>query len=76
MLYEVITIFNPLFDQQTLLQLGPLAISGGWVSFVSILLRFALTVFAALILIATTSFTGVCMALERLGAPRASYNFV
>jgi cobalt/nickel transport system permease protein len=62
--------FNPLLDRQILLQIGSCEISGGWISFASILLRFALTVFAALILIATTSFTGVCMAMERLGAPR------
>lgn len=66
-----IGIFNPLFDQQVLLELGGVSISGGWVSFGSILLRFVLTVFAALVLIATTGFTGVCSALERLGAPRA-----
>jgi thiol-disulfide isomerase/thioredoxin len=34
--------------------LGPLAISGGWVSFASIMLRFVLTVSAALILVAVT----------------------
>jgi cobalt/nickel transport system permease protein len=65
-----IGVFNPLLDRQILLQIGSLEISGGWISFASILLRFSLTVFAALLLIATTSFTGVCMAAERLGAPR------
>lgn len=63
-------IFNPFFDHSTQLQLNGFAISGGWLSFASIMLRFTLTVSAALILIATTSFTGVCLALERLGAPR------
>ena len=65
-----IGIFNPFFDQAPLLQLGPLTITGGWVSFFSILLRFTLTVTAALTLIATTSFTGICMAMEKLGCPR------
>lgn len=65
-----IGIFNPLLDQAPLLAYGPLHISGGWVSFCSIMLRFALTVSTALVLIATTSFPGVCRALERLGAPR------
>jgi len=65
-----IGVLNPFLDRQTLVELGPLAISGGWVSFGSILLRFTLTVGAALILIATTSFPGVCMALEKLGTPR------
>jgi cobalt/nickel transport system permease protein len=63
-------LFNPFFDRQVLLQFGSLEISGGWVSFASILLRFTLTVLAALVLIATTSFTGVCRALDRLGAPK------
>jgi cobalt/nickel transport system permease protein len=48
-------IFNPFFDRQTLLQFGPLAVSGGWVSFASILLRFTLTVLAALVLIPRSS---------------------
>jgi cobalt/nickel transport system permease protein len=66
----VIGIFNPFLDREIILHLGPLQISGGWISFVSILLRFLLTVGAALLLIATTGFPAICMALEKLGAPR------
>jgi len=65
-----IGIFNPWLDRQVMLQLGPLAISGGWISFISLLLRFTLTIGAALLLIATTGFGAICMALERLGAPQ------
>jgi cobalt/nickel transport system permease protein len=65
-----IGIFNPFFDQVPLMQVGSLHITGGWVSFASILLRFTLTVTAALTLIATTSFAGICMALEKMGCPR------
>lgn len=65
----MIGIFNPLLDQQILLHLGPVAVSGGWLSFLSILLRFGLTVTAMLVLIATTGFNSVCMALEKLGMP-------
>jgi cobalt/nickel transport system permease protein len=65
-----IGVFNPLLDRQTLVQLGPLAISGGWVSFAAILLKFILTVSAALILVAVTGFNQVCLALQRLGMPR------
>ena len=65
-----IGIFNPWLDRTVMIQLGPLAISGGWISFLSLLLRFILTVGAALLLIASTGFTTICMALERLGAPR------
>ena len=65
-----IGIFNPFLDRQILFHLGPLAVTGGWVSFASILLRFVLTIGIALVLIATTSFPGVCLALEGIGAPR------
>jgi cobalt/nickel transport system permease protein len=59
-----------LLDRQTLVHLGPLAISGGWVSFASIMLRFFLTVSAALILLAVTGFNQVCLGLQKLGMPR------
>jgi cobalt/nickel transport system permease protein len=65
-----IGIFNPLLDRQIILQLGTLPVSGGWLSLVSILLRFVLTVGAALLLIATTGFPAICMALEKMGAPK------
>jgi cobalt/nickel transport system permease protein len=66
----LIGIFNPIMDREILMQLGPVGISGGWVSFFSILIRFALTVGAALVLVASTGFNAVCLALEKMGAPR------
>jgi len=65
-----IGIFNPFLDRDVLLYLGPVAISGGWVSFASILLRFTLTIGVGLLLIATTGFPAICLALNRMGAPR------
>ena len=62
--------WNPVLDRAPLVVLGPLTLSGGWVSFCSILLRALLTVAAALCLIAVTGFPAVCAALERLGMPR------
>jgi cobalt/nickel transport system permease protein len=67
----MVGIFNPFLDQQVLLHIGPVPVSGGWISFLSILLRFFLTVSAALILIASTGFSGVCAALEKMGVPNA-----
>lgn len=61
---------NPLFDRTVQLTIGPLPISGGWLSFASILLRFFLTAGMVLVLIATTGFHAICLALERLGLPR------
>jgi len=63
-----IGMFNPLFDPATVLVFGR-EISAGWVSYFSILVKFTLTISAALLLIATTSFPGVCRALRRFGLP-------
>jgi cobalt/nickel transport system permease protein len=62
-------IFNPLLDRAVLVHLGPVGLSGGWVSFASIMIRFVLTVAAALVLIAGTGLNAVGLALEKLGAP-------
>jgi cobalt/nickel transport system permease protein len=66
----MVGMFNPLFDQTVLVRLGPLGISGGWLSCASILVRATLTVGAALILVGTTGFPAICHALDRLGMPR------
>lgn len=65
-----IGIFNPLLDRDILIHLSGIGISGGWVSFASILIRFALTAGAAFTLIAVTGFNAVCMALQKLGTPK------
>jgi cobalt/nickel transport system permease protein len=65
-----IALFNPIFDRTTLIQFGPLGISGGWMSLASIMIRSFLTVGAAFILIGVTGFATVCQALEQLGLPR------
>ncbi|WP_306536625.1 cobalt ECF transporter T component CbiQ [Geobacter sp.] len=67
----VVGLFNPLFDREPLTMLGSLAVSGGWVSFLSIILRAVLTVGAAVVLVAVTGFAGVCLALQRFGVPQA-----
>lgn len=66
----LVGIFNPLLDQDIIMRVGGLSISGGWVSFGSILIRFTLTVGAAMILVAVTGFNALCLAMEKLGAPR------
>ena len=66
----MVGIFNPFFDREILVRLGPLGVSGGWLSFASIMLRFCLTIGTAFLLIATTSFQGLCLALLRLGLPK------
>lgn len=63
-------LFNPMIDRQLLITIGPIHLSGGWISFASILVRFSLTVSAALILVAVTGFNKVCKALDKLGVPK------
>ncbi len=65
-----IGIFNPLFDTSAILTPFGLPVSGGWLSFFSIIIKFILTVSTALLLIAITSFPGICEALERLKMPK------
>ena len=65
-----IGMFNPLLDRHPVAQIGAVAISGGWISFASILLRFALTVTAALVLVSCTGIHRLCAGVERLGLPR------
>ena len=66
----IIGIFNPLMDHQPMAAIGPIVITGGWLSFASIMLRFALTVGAALALVACTGMYRLAAGLEQLGVPR------
>jgi cobalt/nickel transport system permease protein len=65
----LIAVFNPMLDTTPLLTFGRLTVTGGWVSFLSLILRFTLTVTAALVLLACTGIHGLCLALQRLGTP-------
>ena len=65
----VMGAFNPLFDREVVAQVGAWGVTGGWISYASIVLRFLLTAGAALVLTATTSFTGICLALQKLKVP-------
>ncbi|KAB0671040.1 cobalt ECF transporter T component CbiQ [Oryzomonas sagensis] len=66
----MVGMFNPLLDRQVVLHVGALGISGGWVSFASIVVRAVLTVSSALVLVAVTGFPAICAALERMGMPQ------
>ena len=65
-----IGLFNPLLDRQPVATLGPWVITGGWMSFASLMFRFMLTVGAALGLVACTGMHRLCAGLEQLGVPR------
>ena len=63
-------LFNPFLDRHAAGTLGSHVVSGGWLSFASIMVRFSLTVSVALILVACTGIYRLCAGLERLGLPR------
>lgn len=69
-LLVVIGIFNPFYDTDTAFMVGNVAVSRGWVSFVSIILRGLLSVQALLLLVYVAGFNRMCEALRRLGMPR------
>jgi len=67
----MVGLFNPWFDQRVMLELAGVPITGGWVSLLAIVLRVVLTVAAAVVLVASVGLPQLCVALERLGLPRA-----
>lgn len=66
----MVGIFNPIFDRETLVRIGPVGVSGGWISCLSIVVRTMLTLGAALILVGLTGLPAICSALEKMGMPR------
>ena len=64
-------VFNPLIDRTVHLTIGHLAVTGGMLSFTSIMLRSLLAVTTGLVLVAVTGFDQICRALGRLGMPTA-----
>ena len=64
-----VAIFNPLLDRAPVMELASIWISGGWLSFFSILLRFIFSVTLLLLLVASTGFNPLCAALLRLKVP-------
>ena len=53
-----------------MLVLAGVELSAGWVSLASIVLRIALSVSAAVVLVGSTGMPALCAALARLGVPR------
>lgn len=66
----IVGAFNPLLDRSVVLVFESYYITGGWLSFLSIILKVLLTISMVVMFIATTSFAGVCQALLELRVPR------
>ena len=67
----MVGVCNPFFDRAVLVQFGPFGITGGVVSFASIVAKGVLTVGAAIVLAGVTGFPDICRTLECFGMPRA-----
>jgi cobalt/nickel transport system permease protein len=66
-----VAVFNPILDRAPAVFLGTLPISGGFISFLSIMGKYVLTVSAGLALIACTGFDSICSSLAGMGVPAA-----
>jgi cobalt/nickel transport system permease protein len=66
----MIGIANPLIDRSILTHVCGYTVSGGWISFASIMLRFALTASCALLLVMTTGMYNLTIGLEKLRIPQ------
>lgn len=62
-------ILNPFFDREPLLYIGRLAVSGGAISMLTLMLKGVLCLTASFLLIATTRIDAVCGALCMLHVP-------
>lgn len=64
-----IGIMNPLFDNNTVM-IGGIAISRGWITFLSIFIKSGLTVVVCILLVATTGMDKLAAALRMLRVPK------
>lgn len=62
-------LVNPFFDKAPLLYIGSVAVSGGVVSMLTLMLKGVFALMASFLLIATTPMDSVCAALRKLHVP-------
>ena len=68
-LVMAVGLFNPLFDRATMLVIGGVAVSGGVISMLTLMLKGVLCLTASFLLIATTGIDALCAALRLLRVP-------
>lgn len=66
----VVGIFNPLFDKDIVTHFGSLAVSGGVLSMITLMLKGIVTVLAGYLLIVSTTIEKICYALRLLHLPK------
>jgi cobalt/nickel transport system permease protein len=65
-----IGIFNPIFDREIRLIVLNIGISGGWISFLSVVLKCCFTVIGSLLMVATTGMDNIALAFRMLKIPK------
>ena len=68
-LVMAVGLFNPLFDRAPALMLGGIAVSGGVISMLTLMLKGVFCLMASFLLIATTPIDSLCAALRSLHVP-------
>ncbi len=66
----VMGIFNPVFDREIVAVFHGIKISSGMLSFLNLLIKGMLTVFASYFLVATTTIEKICYALRKIHIPQ------
>lgn len=69
-LVMAVGLFNPFFDRAAVMQIGGLAVSGGVISMLTLMLKGLFCLMASFLLMATTSIDCLCAALRQLHLPR------
>lgn len=68
-LVVAVGIFNPFFDKSYAFALGDFVVTGGMISFITLLLKGIFCLMASFIFVATTSIDAICMALRKFHVP-------
>ena len=69
-LVMAVGLFNPFFDKTVVLKLGNLAVTGGSLSMLTLMLKGLFCLMASFLLMATTPIDNLCAALRQLHVPK------
>ncbi len=69
-LVMAVGLFNPLFDRTAVLHVGGVAVSGGVISMLTLMLKGLFCLMASFLLMATTRIDSLCAALRQLHVPK------
>ena len=69
-LVMAVGMFNPFFDKTIVLRLGRIAVSGGVLSMLTLMLKGVFCLMASFLLMATTPIDNLCAALRQLHVPK------